>query len=166
MSDRNARIELFVGSDGNANAASAVLAVRAAPPKLWAAMRRFDGYAERIPMVEQIERRDAEVDLRLRFRLSMISARFAVRARVEEDPERELRFVYLSGEPRDADLRIRLEPAGEGASTLHVYSGFALDSLGWVVKYFLKHHPEIRAGVHAGAAFSIATALRDMAESS
>ena len=44
------------------------------------------------------------------------------------------------------------------------YVGFDQTSLGWLVKIFIRHHPEIDWGVHAGSTMSISSSVRKAAE--
>jgi hypothetical protein len=67
----------------------------------------------------------------------------------------------VEGEPRGLVIRYDLAPIEDGRATqLSVRIGFDLRSLGWLVKYFLKHHPEIQYGVYPGCALALAASMR------
>ena len=75
------------------------------------------------------------------------------------------RLPVGGGEPRDAHIRFDIEPFDNGAkSILFARIGFDILSLGWLVKTFLKHHPEIRYGVYPGSALSLLDAVKRSAE--
>ena len=58
-------------------------------------------------------------------------------------------------------LRFTLTPVEDGAACLVEGDGeFDLHSLGWLVKYFLKHHPEIQHGIFPGVALVLIDSLR------
>jgi hypothetical protein len=41
---------------------------------------------------------------------------------------------------------------------------FEVKSLGWLAKYFLKHHPEIQYGIFPGVALALLDSLKRAAE--
>ena len=86
---------------------------------------------------------------------------FSFTARVVEDPGKSLELQYLSGEPHGVRIRFDLVPIEDGRATrLVCASSFDLQSLGWLVKFFLKHHPEIQFGVYPGTALALLYAVR------
>ena len=74
-------------------------------------------------------------------------------------------YGYIDGEPRNTNLRFDVVPAVDPERTI-LYSriGFDILSLGWLVKTFLKHHPEIQFGGYPGSALSRADAIARSAE--
>jgi hypothetical protein len=46
---------------------------------------------------------------------------------------------------------------------IYVHIGFDIESLGWLVKLFLKHHPEIQFGVFSGCALALLESMRTAA---
>ena len=68
---------------------------------------------------------------------------------------------WVSGEPRGIRLRFDLEPLDDGkACMLRSSAAFDAMSLGWLAKYFLKHHPEIQFGVMPGVAVGLLESMR------
>jgi hypothetical protein len=58
-------------------------------------------------------------------------------------------------------LRFTLAPAEGGRGCSVEGDGeFDLESLGWLVKYFLRHHPEIQFGIFPGVALVLVDSLR------
>jgi carbon monoxide dehydrogenase subunit G len=138
--------------------------IPAPPARVWAVLEDVDRYAGRIPMVDKVVRRGDRVELHLRFRISLFSVHFSFEASVQRDPGRSVDIRWISGEPRNAHIHLELEPIEGGAATLlHATTRYDIDSLGWLVKYFLKHHPEIRYGVHTGSVMTILEAMRNVA---
>ena len=58
-------------------------------------------------------------------------------------------------------MRFELTPIDDGrACTVSGDGEFDLHSLGWLVKYFLKHHPEIQHGIFPGVALVLIDSLK------
>jgi hypothetical protein len=84
---------------------------------------------------------------------------------IDREHEKHLELRWVSGEPRGIRLRFDLEPLDEGAACRIRSTGeFDPMSLGWLAKYFLKHHPEIQFGVMPGVAVGLLVAMRSAAE--
>ena len=99
-------------------------------------------------------------------KVALFSAGFKFSADVRMEREKWLELVWVSGEPRGIKLRFELTPLDGGAATLIRGDGeFEAQSLGWLVKFFLKHHPEIEHGVFPGVALVLLDAMRRAAES-
>jgi len=132
--------------------------VAATPEKVWQVLADVEGFAGRVPMLSKVVRKGELVEVDLKFRITLFSVgfRFTARALIEEG--RRLELVWVSGEPRDMRLTLEVEPSQIG-SRLVTTAAFDLYSLGWVVKYFLKHHPEIQCGVYPGVAIALHTHL-------
>ena len=76
------------------------------------------------------------------------------------DEGRAMELRYVEGEPRDLRIRHEVHDASvEGASVLFTTVSFDALSLGFLAKYFLKHHPEIRFGVFPGSALTLSDAV-------
>ena len=76
-----------------------------------------------------------------------------------------LELSHVEGEPRDLVLRFDVLPVEDPAQSVLVAGiGFDISSLGWLVKFFLKHHPEIQYGVFPGSALTLVDTLRREAE--
>jgi hypothetical protein len=116
-----------------------------------------------LAMVRHIKRNGDVIDLGLQFKVAFLSVKFGTQMKLALDGE-TARISYLSGEPRDLALVMRLHPDGETASVLELDVGFDIDSLGWVTKYFLRHHPEIRTGIFSGVACTVLGAAADLAK--
>jgi hypothetical protein len=68
-------------------------------------------------------------------------------------------------EPKDIRLRFTLTPTEGGrACSAEADVEFDLTSLGWMAKYFLRHHPEIQFGVFPGVALVLVDSLRRAAD--
>lgn len=145
---------------------SAVAAMRVAAPvgRIWSLVEqveRFDGF---VPMLHQVRRQGDVARIGLRFKIALFSVGFEFKARVTQEPQRWLELSWLEGEPRDLRLRFDLQALGPDETLLHTTASFDVDSLGWLAKYFLKHHPEIKYGVFPGVAVALADSVRKAVE--
>lgn len=120
----------------------------------------FSPFLVEIPMVRNLQIVGDNVRIELQFKVAFLSVKFGCRAKIIREANNIVRVEYVDGEPAGLRLRFTLLPDGEGLSRVEVESGFDLDSLGWVAKYFLKHHPEIRPGVFAGVGYAISDVIR------
>jgi ribosome-associated toxin RatA of RatAB toxin-antitoxin module len=152
--------------EGHPRAASAEARIEHPVARVWAVVSDVNAYAERIPMVHRV-RRDAErVTVDLRFRVSLLSVGFQFVADMKHEPERWLELRGVSGEPRGIRLRFELTPLDGGrACMLRGEGEFDALSLGWLAKYFLRHHPEIENGIFPGVALTLVEAMRKAAGS-
>ena len=87
---------------------------------------------------------------------------FVADAKYEEGKWLDLRGV--GGDIKQLHIRFELDDHGDGSSTLRATISFDPFSLGWLSKYFLKHHPEIRYGIFPGCAYGLADAMKQAAE--
>lgn len=158
-------IRLHLGADGVPAGATAGLIIAAAPQRVWEVISNVDGYAGLIPMIHKIHREGDRVTVKLKFRISLFSVGFEFVADATRDEGRALELVHVSGEPRALRLRFTLEPTGDGRTVLNAAIWFDMFSLGWLVKFFLKHHPEIQYGVFPGSAVVMVDSIRRGAES-
>ncbi len=152
------------GFGGRPVGATCAIPVDASQARLWSVVTDLRAYADRIPMMDKVELDDDVATVRLRFRVAIISVTFSFSARASREESRCLELSYVSGEPADLSIRFELEPIGDEKTILYSTIGFDIDSLGWLVKAFLKHHPEIRYGVFTGSAFALADKMREAAE--
>ena len=77
------------------------------------------------------------------------------------EPTRTLELKWVSGEPRNIHLRFHVVPSADGQTcTLTTQAAFDVRSLGWLAKYFLKHHPEIQYGIFPGVALALFDSIR------
>jgi hypothetical protein len=99
--------------------------------------------------------------IQLRFKIALFAVHFEFTAEVRTEDERRLELKWVAGEPRDILLRFELEPLDDGQACLLRAEG-QLDptSLGWLAKYFLRHHPEIRFGIVPGVALALFDSVR------
>jgi hypothetical protein len=120
----------------------------------------FKAFVDHIPMVRDLRRERDRFVIELQFKVSILSVRFGATQRLVRESPDAVRFDYIEGEPRGLSLRFAGHPLEGAESLLQVDVGYDIDSLGWLAKHFLKHHPEIRDGAHAGTAVAIVEALR------
>jgi len=152
-------VRLSVGDDGLPTGATGATLVRAPAEKVWSVVADVSSYSGRIPMIHRMERTGDRVVMKLRFKVALFSFGFEVASDAKSEEGRWLELHYVSGEPRDMRLRLELEPAGD-ATLVHCDIGFDIESLGWLVKTFLKHHPEIRYGIFPGCAIVLLDSMR------
>ena len=133
--------------------------------RVWSHIVDVDRYPSFVPMLSKVKRDGDRVHGALEVQGRLLLRRLRLRRR------RQVRggtsgstCAASSGEPRDLHIRFELEDAGGGASTLRSTISFDPFSLGWLTKYFLKHHPEIRYGIFPGCAYGLADSMRQAAE--
>jgi hypothetical protein len=131
---------------------------------VWQYIADIEAYPGIVPMLHKVRREGDRVTVHLRFRISLFSVgfQFTVDATYQEPRWLELRWV--AGEPRELRIRFDLQDGGDGTS--HVRAGIWFDvySLGWLAKYFLKHHPEIQFGIFPGSALAILDSMKRAVE--
>lgn len=160
-------VQLRVTPDGRPTGAAATARFEHPPERIWAVVSDIERYARYLPMVDRARRTGDRVAFDLKFRVGFFSAGFQFTADATYEPGKWLELRWVSGEPRNIRLRFELSPLDEGRATQVVGDGeFDLMSLGWLVKYFLKHHPEIGHGVFPGVALVLLDALRRAADAS
>lgn len=148
------------GADGKPMSARATARINKPIERVWATVVEVEKYPGRVPMIHKAQRIGDRVVVDLKFKVSLLSVgfQFTVDAKYEEPRWLELRWV--AGEPRDLCLRFDLEPDGAEACVMHASAQFDTQSLGFLAKYFLKHHPEIEFGIFPGVALSLVDAMR------
>jgi ribosome-associated toxin RatA of RatAB toxin-antitoxin module len=156
-------IEVVAGADGTPDSATATTRIAAPPARVWSHIVAVERYPEFVPMIAKARRDGDRVSVHLKFKVSFFSVGFDFVADVVMEEARWLDLRGVSGEPRD--LRIRFELEGEdGGTVLRSTISFDPFSLGWLTKYFLKHHPEIRYGIFPGCAYGLADSMKQAAE--
>jgi hypothetical protein len=160
-------ISLTVHLDGRGapRGCTARVLVEAPPARVWAVVENVEGLAGLVPMLHRVRRTGDRVNIQLRFKIALFSVGFEFTADATRQPGEWAEVRWVDGEPRDLRLRFDLRPLDDGRRTeLTAGAFFDIDSLGWLAKYFLRHHPEIRYGVYPGAALALADGLRREAE--
>jgi ribosome-associated toxin RatA of RatAB toxin-antitoxin module len=153
------RIEL--GPKGLPVAACAAARVQASSDRVWAVLSDVEQYAVRVPLIDRVRRRNDEAEFLLRLKLAFFSVSFSFESEIQEDPGKTLDLRYLRGEPKDIAIRYDVLPLNAGSeSAIFVRIGFDINSLGWLVTFFLKHHPEIQFGVFPGCAVALLESMR------
>lgn len=153
------------GDDGKPLGAAATAVIAHPPEVVWAALRDIELYARHLPMVHRARQSGDEVTFDMRFKVGFFSVGFQFSAHVTREEGRWLELVWTAGEPQDIRLRFTLAPADGGrACSVEGDGQFDLTSLGWLAKYFLRHHPEIQFGIFPGVALVLVDSLRHAAD--
>lgn len=157
-------VSLHLGPNGRPNGATACAHVPVPPERLWEVVSDLPSYANRVPMIDKVKLEGDHVSVHLKFKVTIVSVGFSFTAAVETVPGRSIGLRWVSGEPRDMRLAINIIPYADGKESILVGTGaFDIHSLGWLVKYFLKHHPEIELGVFPGVAFALIDSMHTAA---
>ncbi|HZS37377.1 MAG TPA: SRPBCC family protein [Polyangia bacterium] len=156
-------IRVTLGPDGIPVAAVAGMRVNATPARAWQVLADVDAYPGRVPMVNRVKRAGDRVTVQLKFRISLFSVGFEFTAETIAVENRSLELRHVAGEPRELRLRFDVLPDGDG-SLVYAAIGFDVMSLGWLAKYFLRHHPEIQYGIFPGASLALLDSMRRVAE--
>jgi carbon monoxide dehydrogenase subunit G len=149
-----------LGPDGKPVGAAASVVIDRPVAKVWAAVADIERYARFLPMVHRARREGDTVTFDLKFRIGFFSTGFQFTADATYEAEKRLELRWKAGEPKGILLRFTLAEHGEGATLVEGDGEFDLMSLGWLVKYFLKHHPEIQFGIFPGVALVLIDSLR------
>lgn len=105
------------------------------------------------------------VRIDMRYRYFVLSFKFHIIADVFVREGGRLDLHAVDGKVKDLAIHFRLRPVNDGRETLFFCSMYYdVSSLGWLVDYFLKHHPEIELGVFSGSAPIITLALKETVE--
>ncbi|MDB4967075.1 MAG: Polyketide cyclase / dehydrase and lipid transport [Myxococcales bacterium] len=158
-------IEVRFGGDGLPAGAIATATVNRPVAQVWAVISDVERYPGRVPMIDKVRKEGQRITIDLRFKVSFISVGFQFSADVTVEPERWLELRWAAGEPKGIRLRFDLEPTDDGRATrVRSDAEFEVKSLGWLAKYFLKHHPEIQYGIFPGVALALLDSLKRAAE--
>lgn len=152
------------GQDGMPVGAAASARIERPVARVWAVVTDLR-FARFIPMVHRVRREGDRVTFELKFKIGFFSVGFQFTAAVTQEPERRIELRWVSGEPKKLRLCFTLTPVDGGKACLVEGDGeFDVMSLGWLVKYFLKHHPEIQFGIFPGVALVLIDSLRRAVE--
>jgi hypothetical protein len=164
--DRSSTVKVRFTPDGAPAGATAVARFDRPAADVWEALADIERFARRLPMVHRATRRGDDVTFELRFKLGLIfSVGFQFCARAMQEPGRRVELRWISGEPRDVLLRFELFPLEDKrACRVETEGAFDVMSLGWLTKYFLKHHAEIKFGIFPGVALVLMDTLRRAVE--
>jgi uncharacterized protein YndB with AHSA1/START domain len=154
-------IHVRVARDGSPLGAATTMRIERPVADVWAVLSDIERFTSRIPMIDRARRRGDTVDLDLKFRVGFVSAGFQFSAHVTYEEPKWLELRWAAGEPRGVLLRFTLTPIDDGAACIvEGDAAFDVQSLGWLVKYFLKHHPEIQHGIFPGVSLVLVDTLR------
>jgi ribosome-associated toxin RatA of RatAB toxin-antitoxin module len=156
-------VEIALDREHRPVGATVAARLNAPASRVWEVIADVASYTTLIPMIHKVHREGDRVTVKLRFRISLFSVGFEFTADATYDDGRTLELRWVAGEPRELRIRFDLQPAGE-ATIVHAFIGFDVRSLGWLAKYFLKHHPEIEMGVFPGSALTLLDSLRRAVE--
>ncbi len=156
-------VALHLGPDGMPVGATAAVRIAEPADKVWAVVADVQRGTAHIPMISKVNREDTRVTVHLKFRISLFSVGFDFAADATQQDGEWLELRWVSGEPRELRIRFDLAPVSDG-TVVQVFCGFDLSSLGWLVKFFLKHHPEIQFGVFPGSALTLLDSTRKAVE--
>jgi ribosome-associated toxin RatA of RatAB toxin-antitoxin module len=158
---RSVDVTVDIDNAGLPRAAAAHARLERSVAEVWKVVEDVDRYADRIPMMHRVRRDGDRATVDLKFKISLFSVGFQFVVDVVKKHEQSLELRWVSGEPKGILLRFDLEPLDGGAACLLRSRGeFDAMSLGWLAKYFLKHHPEIQFGVMPGVAVGLLEAIR------
>lgn len=149
---------------GRPLAAVAAHVVHAPVERVWSVVSDVKSYPGRVPMLEKVELKGDRVVVKLRFGMSLFSVGFSFTADVTREAGKSIELTHVAGEPDRLVLRYDLEALEDGVTQVHAGITFEPDSLGWLAKYFLRHHPEIRYGIFPGCAVVLIESMRAVAE--
>lgn len=165
VSDASPVLRVRCDKDGLPVGAAAAARIERPVAKVWAVVTDLR-FARFIPMVHRVRRDGDRVTFELKFKIGFFAVGFQFTAAVTQEPERLIELRWTAGEPRQIRLRFTLTPIDDGRACLVEGDGeFDVLSLGWLVKYFLKHHPEIQFGIFPGVALVLIDSLRRAVES-
>jgi ribosome-associated toxin RatA of RatAB toxin-antitoxin module len=154
-------VQVYLGRGERPVGATATARVAAPLGRVWTVLSDVERFSRLMPMVSGVRRRGEDLAFDLKFKVGFFSAGFEFVARITLVKEKEVAIRWVSGEPRDLLLRFTMAPLEEdGACTVDIEATFELESLGWLVKFFLKNHPEIRHGIFPGVALVLHDSLR------
>jgi ribosome-associated toxin RatA of RatAB toxin-antitoxin module len=153
-------VQIRLGPDRTPAGAIAALALDYPVERVWDTVSAVDHYAERVPMIQKVKREGNRVSLHLGFKVALFSVGFSFTAEaIASEDHRRFELHWISGEPRGIHLQFDLVPHGD-KTIVYLHSAFELFSLGWLVKLFLKHHPEIQYGVFPGTSLALLDSMR------
>jgi ribosome-associated toxin RatA of RatAB toxin-antitoxin module len=154
-------VRVTAARDGRPIRAAARGRIEQPVSRVWATIYDVERFADYLPMVNCARRRGDSVTFDLKFRVGFFSAGFEFTTNATYEPEKWLALSWTAGEPRDIKMRFTLTPIeGESACMVETEAEFDVQSLGWLVKFFLKHHPEIQHGIFPGITLVLLDSIR------
>src|SRR6185369_12951192 len=156
MSASESAIRVQLNPEGKPVSASAELRLEKTPAEIWPVVIDVDRYPGRVPMIHRVRRDGDTITIDLKFKVSIVSVGFHAVVKMVQEPGKWLELSWISGEPRALRLKLELVPLDDGRACLvRSESEFDAQSLGWLTKYFLRHHPEIEFGIFPGVALAL-----------
>ena len=154
-------VRVTVARDGRPIRAAATARIEASASRVWSTIYDIERFANYLPMVNHARRRGDSVTFDLKFRIGFFSVGFEFTANATYETDKWLDLAWTAGEPRDIRLRFQLTPIdGDKACLVETTAEFDVQSLGWLVKYFLKHHSEIQHGIFPGITLVLLDSIR------
>jgi hypothetical protein len=161
---RSVDLKVHLDDDGTPRGATAREKLNVSVDRLWDVIVDVDRFPGRIPMMHRVRLDGTRATIDLKFKLALFSVGFHFVVDVTKEDKKWLELRWVSGEPRGIKLRFDLEEADDGKATVLTSTGeFDVMSLGWLTKYFLKHHPEIQFGIVPGVAVGLLESMRKAA---
>lgn len=162
---RSVDLKVHLDDDGTPRGATAREKLDVPVDRLWDIIVDVERFPGRIPMMHRVRLDGTRATIDLKFKLALFSVGFHFVVEVTKEDRRWLELRWVGGEPRGIRLRFDLEEADDGKATILTSTGeFDVMSLGWLTKYFLKHHPEIQFGIVPGVAVGLLESMRKAAE--
>ena len=154
-------VRVTLDPSGRPISAAATGRIERPASRVWETIYDIERFARFLPMVNHARRVGDDVTFDLKFRVGFFSAGFEFTAAARYEAGKWLALAWKSGEPRDIKLRFTLTPIDGGAACLvETEASFDVQSLGWLVKYFLKHHAEIQHGIFPGITLVLLDSIR------
>ena len=161
---RSVDLKVHLDDDGTPRGATAREKLNVPIDRLGDVIVDVDRFPGRIPMMHRVRLDGSRATIDLKFKLALFSVGFHFVVDVKKEDKKWLELRWVSGEPKGIKLRFDLEEADEGKATFLTSTGeFDVMSLGWLTKYFLKHHPEIQFGIVPGVAVGLLESMRKAA---
>ncbi len=157
-------VQVDFDGDGRPYGAVATSEIAADRKRVWSHIFDIDRYPGVVPMLSKVKREGDRVTVHLRFKVSILSVGFDFTCDVKYEEARWLELRWVAGETRELLIRFELEDVDGGMTRIKAGIWFDVFSLGWLVKYFLKNHPEIQYGIFPGCALAISDSIRKVAE--
>ena len=159
--DAGPLIRLHVSPTGKPIGAWGAISISRPLDEAWKTIAEVQHLWDRVPMVHRVDVGTDRLRMQLRFKIALFAVTFGFEVAIHWIGDHSLELTYLSGEPRDMHLRFDMVSGASAEETiLYVRGSFDVDSVGFLAKYFLKHHPEIRSGIFPGVVVSIMEAIK------
>jgi hypothetical protein len=130
------------------------------------------GFLREVNLIHRVKVLPAEggalrLRLAMRYRFLFFRTTFEVDADLLLGEGASLDLVGVSGKPSGLLAHFRavpVSPGGRAATLVFCSLRFDIASLGWLVDYFIRHHPEIELGVFSATAPVIVLTLKEAVE--